>query len=774
MGTDRSLLLPDADRERHQIIFGQTGSGKTAYMVGIVMQDIVNNYHSVVVVDPLGASLVSTVIEFLGLLNMKLTMMAQTGIPAYDARIRKYRDDLLGRIVILDFSDMAKSNLFFNPLEKVQGLTADECAGQLLRTFENASGADLDTQLLRQLNLKSAFALVAEAGGTLLDVPYFYGLDHVGFNRHIEYLSNKAEAEGRSLGLQYVREYSARFIAGVPDGKERRDREQSCWTAMNLFLGDERVRRFVSAPHGNLDFEDIVNGSPGKILLVNIPQGTDLNTLKILGQMVVDRVRLTCERRTPLQRRNKVSLLLDEAHLLFSEMISETYAVARNTGQNYIIAGQDFSQYKRADEDGHLFNNVMANSATMVFFRLSERDSSEIAFTVFRPCGDKVRRQYVEISNSRGTTEALSKSDSQSENHGRSESHGKNNTTATAEAVSAGFGVNEGVTESHADAVTEGYSKGKNRMRSSSHTHGMSVSKMKSEAQTSGIGSAHAVSHADGKNSSTGNSAGTSNNSGTSAAAFNSFNSGSNSSHRLGLDTAMGAAASSSGHGHGSNGGISESHGTNDGTFSSEGQSTMDGYSDVDSSVQSTGKGTSSGQTVSSSVTFGEAESESEIDSHGRTKTDGVAHSQSRNTTVGFGRSRSVAEGKSETITEAKSEGTSTTIGESHTKSESSAETEKIEWYNVNDQARVMSYELMDLPKREAYVLTREDGKVTRIRTNDISYEYNNVFGGVDYTADFLKRVRPKETPKIPTDTVFDRIETERQQKVRRKEPEEF
>ena len=762
--------MPDDYRDRHVLVRGMTGSGKTGWLNGIIMQDIINGYHSVVVIDPLGASLVSTIVDFLGMLNMRFTLMSQTGRNGYDERVRHFRDFLLNRIVVIDFADIVKSNRFFNPLKMVSGLMPDECGGQLLKTFENASGADLDTQLLRQLNLKAAFSLVSAAGGTVLDCPRFYGLDRQGFNRFIEYLTNKAESEGQTLGLAYVRQYAEKFIAGVDEGRERREREQSCWTALNLFLGDERVRRFISAH--NIDFDDIING--GKILLVNIPQGTDLNTLKILGQMIVDRVRLTCERRTKEQRKKKVSLICDEFHLLFGPSWAESIATVRNTGLNLIIAHQNAGQLQTSEYGEHLLNSMMENTSTQVFFRLGVQDSNDVAFSVFRPRGDKLRRQYVEISKSRGKAEAQSKAELLSETHGRSNSRGRNSTTATANAVSVGFGENETVTKSHADAKSEGRAKGKNRMRSSSRNHGIAISKVESEMQTTGIGNAHAVSHADASNSSSGSSSGTSDNSGASTASFNSFNSGSNSTQHFGVDTALGAVAASSGQGYGSNSGTSESHGTNDGAFSSQGQSTMDGFSDVDSTMKSSGKGTARGKTINSSVAFGEAEGESETENHGRTETDGIACSRGRNKNIGVARSKSVAEGTSKNVTETESHGTSTSTGETHTDSESTAETEKTEYYNVNDQARVMSYELMDLSKRQAYVIMRENGEVTRIRTHDIPYEYNNVFGGVDYTADFLNKIRPKETPEIPEDTVFDRIEAERRRKNRRNEPKEF
>ena len=762
--------MPDEYRDRHIWILGMTGVGKTGMQNQIAMSDIVNGYHSTIVVDPLGASLTSTLVEFLGLLNMQLTLAAQTGMKAYDERIRQFRDRILERTIVLDFAD-PDCPWFFNPLETVDGLTPDIVSGQTLRSFSNANGADLDTQLLRQLNLKAAFSLVAAAGGTILDCPRFYSLDSKGFSRFIEYLTNKAEAEGRTLGLSFVREYAERFLAGVEMGRERRDREQSCQTALNIYLGDECCRRLISAPHGNLNFDKIIND--GKILLVNIPQGTDLNTTKILGQMIVDRVRLTCERRTKKQREKKVTLICDEFHLLFGPSWSESFATVRNTGLNLVISNQNMGQLQTSEFGEHLMNSVRTNTSTQIFFRLGE-DAQEIAFSVFRPRGDKEHRRYTEVTNSRGMSHAVSESRTISETFSKGLARATSQTFSFSKTDSVSFSEGEGVAEAEMNGISVGISKGKSRARIVSHSHGVTITRSESETHVTGSGNAHATSHADGKNSSTSNSSGTSSNTGNTSAQFISFNNGSNASHKLGFDTSLGAVAESSGHGHGTNAGNSESHGMNDSFSSSEGYSISDAVSDVVSSAQSLAKGTSKGRSVANSVSVGNSEGESESESLSRSLTRGMTFIRNYCQSAGEALSRGISQGITETITETESHGTSTSTGETHTENQSRSETEKTEWYDINSEARVRAYDLMDLPRREAYVLTRENGKVHRIRTHDVPYEFNNVLCGIDFTADFLKKSHPAVLPEIPDDSVFDRIEAERKKQIRRKEPKEF
>lgn len=84
---------------------------------------------------------------------------------------------------------------------------------------------------------------------------------------------------------------------------------------------------------------------------------------------------------------------------------------------------------------------------------------------------------------------------------------------------------------------------------------------------------------------------------------------------------------------------------------------------------------------------------------------------------------------------------------------------------SLDEQARVESYKLADLPHRHAYVLTRHNGCVNKIITHNIPWNFDTRMNGVDYKKKFLETVRPLP-PRIPEKNIFERVteENNRQQ----------
>jgi hypothetical protein len=92
---------------------------------------------------------------------------------------------------------------------------------------------------------------------------------------------------------------------------------------------------------------------------------------------------------------------------------------------------------------------------------------------------------------------------------------------------------------------------------------------------------------------------------------------------------------------------------------------------------------------------------------------------------------------------------------------------------SLDEQARVQSYLIADLPPRHAIVLNRETGEVTKIVTHDIPWRFDTMLGGKDYLREMLHHVRPP-APVIPAKDVFERVEEEMMKKRfhRKNEPE--
>ncbi|RQV97412.1 hypothetical protein EH220_04685 [bacterium] len=203
------------------LIKGVTGTGKTGLILSLIFQRIVALAHSVCVVDPVG-TLFKKCVEFLGYLYLHLTLMARSPYLALNQRILGFRDELVSHMYVLDFADEDCSGVFYNPLEKKHGMTSSECAWQFLRVFERASEGDMNQQMRRQLMLHSSAALVSEAGGTVCEVHRLLMKEDDEIRPFIERLLNRAEAEGRDMKLEFVRDYMDQFFTALQERQKIR------------------------------------------------------------------------------------------------------------------------------------------------------------------------------------------------------------------------------------------------------------------------------------------------------------------------------------------------------------------------------------------------------------------------------------------------------------------------------------------------------------------------------------------------------------------------
>jgi|GEM_PF-5198909 len=721
----------DSFRKRHQLIKGKSGTGKSAYIYGMILMDILRGYHGLCMIDPVG-TLFDSLMDALAGLYRFLTLKAKSPYPMINKQILALRDKVFSKIVILDFSKPDCSGYCFNPLEMSDGLTSAEVAGDFMRCFERVTGGDMAIQARRQLVLRSIGSLVSEAGGTLMDAVMLLAMSNKEVESFIKTLLIRAKLAGKKVNLKFVRYYMQQYFTRMTE-RERRDLVASSMTAMDIFLGDETVFNFVRNPIGNLDLEKIVN--EGGYLFVKLPRGADLNTQIVLGSMIINRIQLLCERRDSEQTKKDFSLIVDEFHLLFGSQWAEAVATVRNKGLNLIMLHQNDTQLLTNEGGEELLESVTSNSSTHVLFQISAEDAMRATYRLFRPDGHMAKLEYEEITRSHQTSKSRAVAESISEAISQSKSFGKGKTVGTTNGHSISFSESDSTAVAEMKGTGITVATGNSWSRCESKKHNIAVTFTDSETQVEGLGKAHGNSNSASESESEGYSHST----GQNQMEGHSF--------YMGFD-AEGRPTSH-------NSGISMSEAS--GTQKSQGRSVSRAISDIISSsralAQSKGKNisTSDGSGISDTIGGSESEAHSKTIANSLATIKGYAKGMSESISNSVSHSESITETKG--TTETKSRSTTETEGESS----GTSRTKKTTYYSVDEEARVKSYLLTDLRKREAFVYTGEDGKVTKIRTIDLPFGIQTKTGNIDYVEVVRNICRPEEVQETH-ETVFERI----------------
>lgn len=746
VGTDREVFLSLEDLQNgHALVPGVTGAGKTfSFMLALIWQLILRGAFGFMFIDPVGTGF-KRCKAFLGALYRTLTMMARTPYEAINAIRRQKRDALFSKIYILDFEN-PNMPYFFNPLELRGGLSAAEVTGDLLRVVDRLFG-NINTTMRRQLVIRAAASLIAETReGTLLDLVLMLEKTDEEIRLFVQELVKRAQSRGEPVRLEFVRQYTEYFLTRTT-GRERRELSQSTWNLMNSFgLSDDRVRRFFSAPRGNLPLEKIVQ--EGGYIFVHLPSTLDLNTHKVIGTLLINRIQTLCARRTPKQRENKFGLLVDECHLFFGEEWAELISTVRNFGLYIGALHQTDAQFLQQDGGDRLLQAFKSNIKNRFTFRLGEFDAEKSAYQIFRPEGLMIK--LVEEETSETFTTAEAKTISEQITHTISHTLGKSKTStitlSSGETLS--YSENDGVSQTK----TEGLTISRGRNWSQTESQGVTLTQSFSEGRGNSFGQGRSSSHSEGGNQShtNGESYGVSG----SSATFVSFNNGK--THSLIPMEALGGTLHQ-GRGYGS----SQSRGFNDtlSHSSTSGSSWSKAIANITNHAQSLSQtqGVSRSFNQSSSKTVGASESES--------KSISESIAQIKSICKGLSQSKSLQRGISIAESETHTTGQSTATGESTQTSTAHARSKKTvtHRYSIDEEARVLSYRLTDLPKQHCYVQSRsQHGKAVLIRAHNLPTDFDTQIDGRDATEIVLEVTQPPPV-QIPKDSVFTRLQRQRQ-----------
>ncbi|RQV97411.1 hypothetical protein EH220_04680 [bacterium] len=524
----------------------------------------------------------------------------------------------------------------------------------------------------------------------------------------------------------------------------------SSWTALGPFLNDERIYRFLSAPKSNIDFDDICNG--GKHLFVHLPRGRGLKAQTFLGALIIERIKAVVMRRTDEQIAKDAALFVDEFHLLFDKEWAVDISTIRNYGLQLILAHQTDGQLMTEDGGEQLLEAITQNAWTHCIFQLGVEDALRASYRVYRPRGDMKKPETEEVSFSESTnrSRSITRSIALALSEAFAESEGE--TFSLSSGIQVSFSESNGISRAEVKSRGLTISQGENWSRCTSKSHGVTITTSESETVVEGTGSANAESMSEGE--STSDTTGTGFSSGESAGegAFFSLSDGMHAGFE-GMSSAHNA-------GRGSSTSKANNTGFSDSNSHSVGRNLARAVSAVFSNMKSIAKGKSRGVSASKMNGTSKSVGGSKIESHSDSIAKGISIIEGICRSMGESISQSIAESRSRTSTRGRSvtsgESISVQNGESHGTSKSI----KAPYMSLDEQARVQSYLIADLPPRHAYILNRETGAVSKIVTHDIPWNFETKLGGRDCLKSLLDQARPPK-PELPEKDVFERVEEE-------------
>jgi len=323
-------LTPD-HRVRHMHLVGASGTGKSTLLFNLLRQDIEQG-QGIALLDPHG----DLVDRVLGIIPPE--------------RI----DD----VVLVDPSD-EEHVVGFNILAAHSDFERNLLASDLVSVFRR-----LSTSWGEQMNsvLRNAILAFLESsrGGTLADLRRF--LLDPAYRK--EFLNTVTDPD--------VVFYWERAFPQLSGNKSIGPVQ----TRLDEFLSRKPIRYMVSQQENRLDFGDILDR--GRILLVKLAQGQlGRENANLLGSVIVSKIQQMAMSRQRMHEseRRDFWVYLDEFHSFITPSMAEILTGARKYRVGLVLAHQELHQL---DADRDVASAVLANCATRVVFRVSDRDAREL------------------------------------------------------------------------------------------------------------------------------------------------------------------------------------------------------------------------------------------------------------------------------------------------------------------------------------------------------------------------------------------------------------
>jgi hypothetical protein len=348
-GTETSIGLSEAERERHIYIIGGTGNGKTTMLQFGIVQDM-HSGKGLAVVDPHGD-------------------MAET-------LLRHVPEDRVDDVVYFNPDDIGYP-IGLNLLELPEGVSGDELLREkdlitesVISVFRKIfSEEDTGGHRIEYVLRNTIQTALTVPGATLFTV--FDLLNDPKYRKKvIKTLDNKdlinfwKNELGKAGEMQRVK-----MAAGIT-------------AKIGRFLFSASAKRILEQPKSTIDFDDIINS--GKILICNFSKGLlGEDTSELFGITVLAKLQLASLRRARLQQteRRPFYLYVDEfqnfATASFVQMLSE----ARKYKLFMTMAEQSTSQQK----DQQMVSIILANVGTVICFRTGNPADERVLLPLFSP-----------------------------------------------------------------------------------------------------------------------------------------------------------------------------------------------------------------------------------------------------------------------------------------------------------------------------------------------------------------------------------------------------
>lgn len=342
-GEQRLVYIPHEHRTRHQYIVGQTGTGKSTLLLNQALADLRDGL-PLILIDPHG----------------DLASQVLAHMPA----------SRVGDTILFDASDWDYP-VGFNILEAGSEMERQQAIEELIGLIyllydPNRTGifGPRGEHNLRAC-LMTAASNKARDGNTLLE-----GLG---------YLMNPGAAIGEAERIKdpLIRSYWTRQINRTGGFTSEPGVLDYFVSKISRFCTCPPIRRIVGQCRSSLRISDVMEQR--KVLIVKLSRGTlGPENSNFLGILLLSKTLLAVLGRSalPEEQRHLVSLVVDEAHLFSSPLLSYFLSEGRKYGVSITLANQHLGQLSAGVRE-----SVLGNAGCIVCFRVGAEDA-EVAAAV--------------------------------------------------------------------------------------------------------------------------------------------------------------------------------------------------------------------------------------------------------------------------------------------------------------------------------------------------------------------------------------------------------
>ena len=321
-GSTRAVRLRPQDLLRHALVVGPSGTGKTTFLAHLA-RELIRTGNGVTVLDPHG-TLVRSIAQ---------TMPRERPKEAFLFRLQD-----------------TEHPIAINPLAVEPGRAA-LAVDELVEILQRVQGREYWGPQL-DLSLRHAAQAAVEVGGSLIETARM--LDDPWFRE--ESLSQVTNVE------------TARFL-----GRLKATQERQLLPAVNRLqrlLATPWLRNTVGQTGSGLRFDELFEQR--SVALFDL-SGIGTTNAKLIGSLLLLLIRQAALRRDPERAaRRRHFALMDESSWFLSRTVAELLDQARKFGVGVVIAVQRLGQL--APEETR--DAVLANTGTLLSFRISERDEA--------------------------------------------------------------------------------------------------------------------------------------------------------------------------------------------------------------------------------------------------------------------------------------------------------------------------------------------------------------------------------------------------------------